>query len=98
MEEAPRDTVLVVGNDEDRGLWKELFQAHGLSCVVGEWPDLHLTSYPSADPTKRLQVSIQKEGTCFVSFVVIRKLCRGLDAVSEDFRNKVTNVTLSLYD
>jgi hypothetical protein len=90
-------TVLVIGSVEDRALWKRLFDelpalsdGTKLSAVVGDWDSLFLTSFASDNPRKRLQVQIKEEGSHFVEFVVVRKLCRGLN-VNDDHRNKVGN-------
>jgi hypothetical protein len=88
--------VLVIGSPDDTPAWKSLFSnvtledpAIRLRAICGEWSDLFLTSYPNVDPSKRLQVSMKSESSCFASFVLIRKLCRGLDAVRDDHRNKL---------
>src|SRR5687767_1565203 len=87
--------VLVVGSSDDRALWKKLFAEAAplsdgslLECVVGDWESVMLTSFPGPKG-QRLQVQLVDEGVRFVELVVVRKLCRGLDAQKDDHRNKL---------
>jgi hypothetical protein len=95
MEARRKRCVLVIGSPDDRQMWKKLFAEAAplsdgsvLECVTGDWESVMLTSFPGPKG-QRLQVQLADEGVRFVELVVIRKLCRGLDATKDDHRNKL---------